>query len=87
MKKLLFLFLLFSVNLNAQNRFSKLYNSEERAADLSAEVQVLSDGYMFCSTSAGGKSLKPGGNGLFLERSGSNRASPRLAHTSGPEPD
>ena len=55
MKKLLFLFLLFSVNLNAQNRFSKLYNSEERAADLSAEVQVLSDGYMFCSTSAGGK--------------------------------
>jgi hypothetical protein len=55
MKNLLFLILLFSSNLFAQNRFSKLYNSEERAADLSSEVQVLSDGYLFCSTSAGGK--------------------------------
>lgn len=55
MKKLLFLLLLFSSNLFAQNRFSKLYNSEERAADLSTEVQVLPDGYMFCSATYGGK--------------------------------
>jgi hypothetical protein len=55
MKKLLVLFLLFSTNLFAQNRFSKLYNSEERAADLSTEVQVLPDGYMFCSATYGGK--------------------------------
>ena len=54
MKKLLFLLLLFSTNLFAQNRFSSLYNSVERGSDLTTEVQTLRDGYLFCSASAGG---------------------------------
>lgn len=54
MKKLIFILLLISSNLFAQERFSKLYNSEENVQDLSSEILVLPDGYLFSTISRGG---------------------------------
>lgn len=54
MYKALLLLLLLSSNIFAQDRFSKLYNSADNVQDLSSQILVLSDGYLFSTISRGG---------------------------------
>lgn len=54
MYRALLLLLLLSSNILAQDRFSKLYNSADNVQDLSSQILVLSDGYLFSTISRGG---------------------------------
>lgn len=54
MKRLLIILLFLTSNSLAQERFSKLYNSVDKGADLATEILVLKDGYLFCSSTRGG---------------------------------
>lgn len=54
MYKTLLILLFFTSNILAQDRFSKLYNSADNVQDLSSQILVLSDGYLFSTISRGG---------------------------------